>query len=1068
MEEEEEQQEEEEGLLLGKLEAMMLQLFGEITPQTGTKPAPRGAGRGGEGERRGIASDGGRGRPSGEGAGSVEHFATVVQFLQNRWEAGMVLRKVEEHMWRRLADTKWFPNLMGINTVEEMDRFIWSKTNRDVSKWTETNSNEEQCEGRSRSRNDSGSGERRSETLQPVICRPESERRLSTGARPKETKQSDKRHTLQNGGRKNGDIFGKVGRLRNVFGHQVGIQSHPDTSICFTLFDLLYRWESICLGRHALWSQTQPSHLHESDEGSTAIHTHPLGVEVRRIYGRHIVSASRKRVPESKDARDCEILAMARLDSVIREVRIRAKAGDRIPRLGLEFSRSYPPNEEGAETRDAKIVEKVDCKVRKRGYSERQGTSAPIGKTEFLTSATGKNRVIYNATEQEESDDSEGERLEGIWKADICGESRIESNSEMGGKEPTEVFLDENSGSDTDNGCKYGRMGSQVADRDESGIPLRIFPKHSNSTVFIKSERDNGCAIGTKKLRHNIEGRRSEVHMRGIRQHYNGEQLDESEGSEVDGAYNEKNILSFNTDGDVCNLEIQTGHSEHSGRRTQQTRGGGRLRSARRGVSEGDARVDRGRGESKGCGKHRHVCHKKKCEVTKVRVTNPRPPGGGLRRIFDKVGGTQSVCSPSHKLDTKSLVKNRVGEGGVSDRSPSLDQPTMVAKVDGHKVERGGTRGSIRNTSARECNEKKGDEVATGAVDDDQDLLAEIKGNHLKPGVRFIIEALQGTKWRRGLIKEWFLQQSPSTTRNRLKAIALFGQWCMLRSVSPQEIQNQPHPEVWVEECVKWIYESGGSYTSASIMRTGVAALFRDWFGISSISASTLVSHTLQQGAEKRKPRGGKRRIWDVSLLLSAMKAEAKDVGLEHLNWSDVIGRVGIMLIIFTCCRVRDMYNISSERSVWRTDEGSMLVAMKTKTGGGRLQFKALLPMDDTNICPIKTIDEYRRRVNLVGTDLSSFFVDEKGKPIESSEKLSRVYLTPYIRAKGIPPPFTPYSAKTAVITALFNMGFSRERVSSYTGHSNSANVALKHYHDPTNTWLGHELGGLKEGAGEK
>jgi site-specific recombinase XerD len=114
----------------------------------------------------------------------------------------------------------------------------------------------------------------------------------------------------------------------------------------------------------------------------------------------------------------------------------------------------------------------------------------------------------------------------------------------------------------------------------------------------------------------------------------------------------------------------------------------------------------------------------------------------------------------------------------------------------------------------------------------------------------------------------------------------------------------------------------------------------------------------------------------------------------------------------------------------------------------------------------VETLELYWSRLQELSPKTQQhFFVYESGKPLEDSRKLSELYLVPYIRRMGIPHPYTPYSIKTAVITDLFNHGFSKEQVSAFTGHSSNSNTPLKHYFDSTNNWLGHTLGNTEADA---
>jgi hypothetical protein len=420
----------------------------------------------------------------------------------------------------------------------------------------------------------------------------------------------------------------------------------------------------------------------------------------------------------------------------------------------------------------------------------------------------------------------------------------------------------------------------------------------------------------------------------------------------------------------------------------------------------------------------------------------------------------KGVRTPSHSDDPQNASEDRDGDGGSGDSNSVLAESTLVAPPSEVSESRNslGKSGGDTNTGAND--EEARNEVTPGRDDDVEDLLAAIKGKDLRPGVGFVARALQLGQWRPGLVKSWFLQTSKSNTRVRLKAASLFGEWCMRKGISANQVAEQKQPQIWLEECIEWVYENFGSYELANTCKTGISALYRDWFNIPDVGKNGLVVMTLRSKAASRTPMGAKRTIWNIDILITSIRREGAPGGLQELDWDRLVGRIGSMLMIYTACRISDMFNIAPERSRWSEEGGMMMIAMKTKSGEGRLKFGIVIPTEDSRVDPVNTIREYRSRVSRFSSSQSSFFLQKDGSPISSPEKLASRYLVPYIRRAGIPAPYTAYSIKKAVITSLFNKGFSKERISSFTGHSNDCNTALKHYHDPTNDWLGHILAG--------
>jgi hypothetical protein len=95
-------------------------------------------------------------------------------------------------------------------------------------------------------------------------------------------------------------------------------------------------------------------------------------------------------------------------------------------------------------------------------------------------------------------------------------------------------------------------------------------------------------------------------------------------------------------------------------------------------------------------------------------------------------------------------------------------------------------------------------------------------------------------------------------------------------------------------------------------------------------------------------------------------------------------------------------------------------------------------------VCPVKTMEFYLKKWKELSKEQRRFFIRKDGEPIESEMELSLKFLLPYIRNSGVPQPYSPYSAKTVVITALFNEGQTKDRIAAYSGHSNKSVVGIR------------------------
>jgi hypothetical protein len=143
----------------------------------------------------------------------------------------------------------------------------------------------------------------------------------------------------------------------------------------------------------------------------------------------------------------------------------------------------------------------------------------------------------------------------------------------------------------------------------------------------------------------------------------------------------------------------------------------------------------------------------------------------------------------------------------------------------------------------------------------------------------------------------------------------------------------------------------------------------------------------------------------------------------------------------------------------WAEDGSSVESVAKEKTKYGKGSTALLIRRGSApNLCPVVAFRALKERAaakGLVGTLWGS----KGGIPYKQAAALSRL-LKEFLREAGIPPTYTAYSIRHALITALFNSGLKEQEVNAYTGHSNNAHTALTNYFHLDENWVGRSLVG--------
>jgi hypothetical protein len=112
---------------------------------------------------------------------------------------------------------------------------------------------------------------------------------------------------------------------------------------------------------------------------------------------------------------------------------------------------------------------------------------------------------------------------------------------------------------------------------------------------------------------------------------------------------------------------------------------------------------------------------------------------------------------------------------------------------------------------------------------------------------------------------------------------------------------------------------------------------------VKDIGDNCLFQQTLRTRIESRKPQGKRKKIWNIDVLMEGMVEKSKSETHKELQWDTLVGRIEMMLIVYTYCGIRDMFNIISERSVWENKDRSVLLAMRAKDSRDKFKYRSVL-----------------------------------------------------------------------------------------------------------------------------
>jgi integrase len=215
---------------------------------------------------------------------------------------------------------------------------------------------------------------------------------------------------------------------------------------------------------------------------------------------------------------------------------------------------------------------------------------------------------------------------------------------------------------------------------------------------------------------------------------------------------------------------------------------------------------------------------------------------------------------------------------------------------------------------------------------------------------------------------------------------------------------------------------------------------------------SQMIAEALRASTTGVKRASKYRTIWKLEVLLEHIRS-------GQLEWFPLMARTAALFMIFIPCRPVGAWRIDPRLERWASDGSSVELLAKEKTDYGKgvtafLTRKGPVP----NLCPLLAYCTIKTRASAKGL-VGTLWGSKTGVAYKQAAALSR-FLKNLLKEAGIPPIYTAYSIRHALITELFNRGLREQEANAYTGHSNNAHTALTNYFHLEENWVGRKLVG--------
>jgi hypothetical protein len=321
-----------------------------------------------------------------------------------------------------------------------------------------------------------------------------------------------------------------------------------------------------------------------------------------------------------------------------------------------------------------------------------------------------------------------------------------------------------------------------------------------------------------------------------------------------------------------------------------------------------------------------------------------------------------------------------------------------------------------------------------------------------------VIEVYRLAQARESFLEWWWRELTQSTRRKRLHGYRMWQEYCVENEYEPSDMAGFPNAVMVVADFIKSLQVIN---TSSYLIKEALTAV-RGLFEVAKegllqvLQNSQMISEALRTSTTGVKRVSRYRTIWKLEVLLAHIRSGPPT---RQLQWFPLMARTAALFMIFIPCRPVGAWRIDPRLEKCAPDGSSVELLAKEKTNFGKgvtalLTRKGPVP----NLCPLEaycTIKACAAAKGLVGTLWGS----KDGVAYKQAAALSRL-LKNLLKEAGIPPTYSAYSIRHALITELFNRGLREQEVNAYTGHSNNAHTALTNYFHLDENWVGRSLVG--------
>jgi integrase len=312
-------------------------------------------------------------------------------------------------------------------------------------------------------------------------------------------------------------------------------------------------------------------------------------------------------------------------------------------------------------------------------------------------------------------------------------------------------------------------------------------------------------------------------------------------------------------------------------------------------------------------------------------------------------------------------------------------------------------------------------------------------------------------------LNDWFKNLTPSKIKGSLHGWFLWQRFMVDKNISVQKMVESRNPALLVSSFIRFMAVQEVPQYQRHEAMPAIHLIFDVIRPEVNLSTNTFLQSVLKEYSAITKPHSKYTTIWKLEIMIDFV---VNDIPSEELDFMDLQIRLAWLLMVFVPLRPAAMLRLDTTMQKKSAGDESFEVCGHDKTDVGKgVSWFVFRKLKERNLCPQVNYNLVKKRAHERGFVGKGLFFTKTGKQMATSDVLCKG-MTALLRKAGIMEPYTAYSTRHAVISALFRSGLQEKEVNAYTGHSHNSHTALNFYYHLDAAWVGSKLAALKTDAG--